>query len=203
MRCFLSTALSIAGAMAALAVSGQAQGPTYNLGRTPSADEVKALDISVGPAGKELPPGSGTAQQGARIFAQKCAVCHGPTGAEGPSLPNRWPYTDGIRRVPPLLGGEGTLASPNPVKTIGSFWPYATTIWDYIHRAMPPKGEGTLEADEVYALTALMLFWNDIIRENAVMDAQSLPKVQMPNRDGFIPAKPERWWKPGIPPGTP
>ena len=203
MRCFLSIVGALAALMTALATAGQAQGPAYHLGRTASADEVKAWDISVGPAGKELPAGSGTAQQGARIFAQKCAVCHGPTGAEGPSLPNRWPYTDGTRSVPPLLGGKGTLASPNPVKTIGSFWPYATTIWDYLNRAMPPKAEGTLQPDEVYALTALLLFWNGIIRENDVMDARSLPKVQMPNRDGFIPAKPERWWKPGIPPGTP
>lgn len=186
-----------------LAAAAWAQGPSYHLGRTPSANEVKSWDISVGPEGKELPPGRGTAQQGAKIFAQKCAVCHGPTGAEGPSLPNRWPYKYAVRKVPPLVGGKGTLASPDPVRTIGSFWPYATTIWDYINRGMPPKGEGTLKPDEVYALTALLLYWNGIVGENAVMDRQSLPKVRMPNRDGFVPAQPQRWWKPGIPPGLP
>ena len=86
------------------------------------------------------------------------------------------------------MGGKGTLASDHPVKTIGSYWPFATSVWDYINRAMPRDQEGTLTPDEVYAVTAFLLFRNDIIRENAVMDSKSLPKVQMPNRNGFIPA---------------
>ena len=176
-----------------------AQGPVYQLGRVPTAEEIQALNIDIPPSGKGLPQGSGTAKQGAEIFARKCAACHGTTGAEGPSLPNRWPYTDGIRSVPPLRGGEGTLDKPEPVRTIGSFWPFATTIFDYLHRAMPPKREGTLSANELYALTAFLLFQNRIIGEAHVIDAQSLPKVQMPNRNGFVPPKPERWWKPGIP----
>ena len=103
--------LRIVVAVMAAAVAAPAQGPTYRLGKTPSTEEVKAWDISISPQGRELPPGRGTAAEGAKIFAQKCAVCHGPTGAEGPSLPNRWPYTDGIRTVPPLVGGKGTLSA--------------------------------------------------------------------------------------------
>ncbi len=180
-------------------VAALAQGPTYQLGRPASPEEVQAWDISVGPSGKELPPGRGTVQEGAAIFAQKCVVCHGPTGAEGPSLPNRWPFSEGVRRVTPLRGGEGTLDDPDPVRTIGSFWPYATTIWDYINRAMPPTQEGSLSADEVYSLTAFLLHLNGIIEENTVIDAETLPRIRMPNHDGFVPETPQRWWEPGIP----
>ena len=197
MRC--SPSLLVPVMALAASVAARAQAPTYRLGRAPAAEELRAWDISISPEGKELPPGSGTVAEGAKIFAQKCAGCHGPTGAEGPSLPNQWPYKDGIRSVPPLLGGKGTLNTPTPVKTIGSFWAYATTLWDYINRAMPPKGEGTLKPDEVYALTAFLLRQNGIIQEGEVLDAKTLPKIQMPNRNGFVPAKPERWWKPGIP----
>jgi cytochrome c len=183
-------------------VAAWAQTPTYNRGRTPSAEEIRAWDISIGPEGKELPPGSGTAKQGAAIYAQKCAVCHGPIGAEGaspegeiagaPGAANLWPYSIiGPRAVRALVGGKGTLTTPNPVRTIGSFWQVATTIWDYINRAMPPKEEGTLSADAVYALTAFLLYRNDIIQENDVIDAKSLPKIQMPNRNGFVPPRPE------------
>ena len=181
-------------------VAALAQTSTHNLGRTPSAEEIRAWDISIGPEGKELPPGKGTAKEGAQLYAQKCAICHGPTGAESlPAAAGLWPYPAFIGRRPvrPLVGGKGTLASPNPLRTIGSFWPVATPLWDYINRAMPPKGEGTLRADEVYALTAFLLFRNDIIQETDVMDAQSLPKVQMPNRNGFVPPRPE--WNPREP----
>ena len=171
MRCFLS--LMLPAMVLAACTASLAQGPTYRLGRTPTAEEVRSWDIASGPSGRELPPGSGTAKDGAMLYAQKCAVCHGPTGAEGPAKP--------------LVGGEGTLKSPRPVKTVGSYWPFATTIWDYINRAMPPRQEGTLSADEVYALTAFLLFQSSIIQESDVMDAGSLPKVQMPNRNGFTP----------------
>ena len=187
MRCFnlLVPVMVVAACVAALG-----QTPTYNLGRAPSAEEIRAMGLIVGPEGKELQPGSGTAKQGAPIYAQKCAVCHGATGAEGQSLPgaaNLWPYSSVRQRlVPPLQGGKGTYNIPYPGRTIGIWWPYATTVWDYINRAMPPKGEGTLSADEVYALTALMLYWNDVIKEDDGMDAKTLPKVQMPNRNGFI-----------------
>jgi cytochrome c len=153
-----------------------AQAPTYNVGRSPTKEEIQAWDISIGPEGKELPQGSGTAKQGAEIYAKKCAACHGPT-AEGSQL------------APRLTGGKGTLNTPQPVRTIGSYWPFATTIWDYIDRAMPPGQGGSLNANEVYALTAFLLFRNDIVKESDVIDAKSLPKVQMPNRNGFVPAR--------------
>jgi S-disulfanyl-L-cysteine oxidoreductase SoxD len=159
-----------------------AQMPIYNLGRTPSAEETRAWDISIGPEGKELPPGKGTAEEGAKIYAQKCVACHGPTGKEANFL-------HGV-----LVGGKGTLASPAPLRTIGSYFPFATIVWDYINRAMPRGQEGTLKVDEVYALTAFLLYRNDIIKASDVMDAKSLPKVQMPNRNGFVPTRPG--WKP-------
>ena len=164
--------------------SALAQSPTYGVGSTPSAEEIRAWDISISPTGKELPPGRGTAKEGTPVFAQKCAVCHGATLAGGlaPTLlkakaePNVDPWQLG--RVLPIRS------------------PYATTVWDYINRAMPLNGEGTLTADEVYALTAFLLYKNDVISEDEVLDAQSLPKVKMPNREGFAPL-PD--WKPGTP----
>jgi cytochrome c len=154
-----------------------AQTPSYsNVGRAPTKEEIQAWDISIGPEGKELPPGSGTAKEGAEIFAKKCAACHGAT-AEGSPL------------GPRLLGGKGTINTPQPIRTIGSYWPFATTVWDYIHRAMPQGQGGSLGANEVYALTAFVLFRNDIVKESDVMDAKSLPKVQMPNRNGFVPLR--------------
>ena len=182
MRCFHSFLGPVTVLVASVAALAQA--PTYsNVGRTPTAEEIRAWDIAVGPSGKELPLGRGTAQKGAKIYAQKCVLCHGPTGAEGLIGPLN-------RR---LVGGQGTLTSPEPVRTIRSFWAFATTIWDFINRAMPQKEEGSLSADEVYALTAFLLFQNGIITETDVMDAQSLLKVPMPNRDGYVPPRPE--WK--------
>ena len=180
--------------MALAACAGAlAQTPTYNRGRTPNEEEIRAWDIAIGPAGKELPPGSGTAAEGAKIYAQQCAYCHGPTGAEGPSLPgsaNLWPYSFMSERpVPSLVGGKGTLQGLRR-------YPFATTIWDYVNRAMPPNEKGSLSADEVYALTAFLLYQNDIIQESDVIDAKSLPKIQMPNRNGFVlPPWPD-WWTP-------
>ena len=164
--------------------SALAQGLTYGVGSTPSEEEIRAWDISISPTGEELPPGRGTAKEGAPVFAQKCAVCHGATGAGGlaPTLlkakaePNVDPWELG--RVLPIRS------------------PYATTVWDYINRAMPLNAEGTLTADEVYALTAFLLYKNDVVPEDELLDAQSLPKVKMPNRENFAPL-PE--WKPGKP----
>jgi len=184
MRCFRNL-LVLVTALAAC-VAALAQTPTYNLGRTPSAEEIQAWDLLVGWEGKELPPGSGTAQEGAKLYAQKCAACHGPTGAEGsPPPPGQ------MRPSPRLVGGRGTLNTPKPVKTVGSFWPFAPVVWDYINRAMPRGQEGSLRPNEVYALTAFLLYRNGIIQESEVLDAQSLPKIQMPNRNGFVPARPE------------
>lgn len=150
-----------------------AQSPTYGVGRPPTPDEIKAWDIAISPDGKELPPGRGTAADGKAPYDRRCATCHGPTGKEGPN--------------DLLAGGRGTLATTKPLKTVGSFWPYATTVWDYINRAMPYDLPGTLSADEVYAITAYVLYLNGIIGERNVIDRSTLPKIRMPNRDGFVP----------------
>ncbi len=154
------------------------QGRTYQMGSTPSEEELKARDIAISPDGKELPPGSGTAKDGSTVFAQKCAACHGPNGSGG-----------GLTR------GIVPLGNAKPVKLPISLVPYATTVWDFINRAMPQSKPGSLTANEVYAATAFVLYRNDIIKETDVLDANSLPKVRMPNRDNFIPAQPG--WKPG------
>ena len=166
----LIVAAVLSGVLPALA---WAQSPSYGLGRTPTAAEMKAWDIAIGPDGKELPPGRGTAQAGQNIYLEKCAACHSESGTEGPQ--------------DVLVGGQGSLATDKPVKTIGSYWPYATTIYDYVQRAMPFYEPGSLKADEVYAVTAYLLYLNGIISEQDVIDAQTLPKVQMPNRKGFRP----------------
>lgn len=173
MRCSYKF-LALVALLAAWAAA-RAQAPDYkNIGRAPTAEEIQAWDDAIGPAGKELPPGSGTAKEGGEIFANRCAACHGPT-AEGTAL------------APRLVGGKGTLNTPKPVQTIGSYWAFATTIFDFIRRAMPRGEEGSLSPDQVYALTAFLLYKNDVIQEADVIDAKTLPKVRMPNRDGFIP----------------
>src|SRR5215470_12432079 len=147
-----------------------AQSPKYGVGRPATPEEVKSWDISIPPDGTGLPEGSGTAVQGKEVYASKCAKCHGGQGQGGDEGP--------------LVGGQGTLRTLKPV---GSFWPYATTLFDYTRRAMPFKQPGTLTANQVYAVVAHVLFLNGIIGENAVMDAKSLPQVKMPNRGGFVP----------------
>ncbi|MGE0827113.1 MAG: c-type cytochrome [Candidatus Binatia bacterium] len=156
-----------------LASLGWSQDRTYGFGRTPTEAEISAWDSAIGPDGKELPAGKGTAAEGKLLYQQKCAACHGETGTEGPQ--------------DKLVGGRGTLATEKPLKTIGSYWPYATTIYDYVQRAMPLPQPGSLTANETYALTAYLLYLNGIISEQVVIDAQTLPHVQMPNRYGFIP----------------
>lgn len=183
--------------LALLACGGAAvaQGPTYKLGRTPTEAEVHAWNHAVGPEGKELPDGSGTAVEGAKIYAAKCAYCHGQN-AEG-----KFPF-------PRLAGGVGTLTNPTPVKSSGSYLPYATTIWDFIDRAMPRDAEGTLRPDEIYAVTAFILFKSEIVKETDVLDKRTLVEVRMPNRDGFFPDPPqskpdsERGWLPYWKPGS-
>lgn len=161
---------------AAAALSAQAPGelrqPRYGVGRPPTPEEIRELGSAIAPDGTGLPAGAGTASAGRELFAAQCARCHGPTG-EGDVGPK-------------LVGGQGTLRSPRPLKTVGSFWPYATTLWDYVDRAMPFDRPGLLKPPEVYAAVAYVLNLNGIIEEDRVMDATSLPKVKMPNRDGFV-----------------
>jgi cytochrome c len=151
---------------------------TPNLGRVASPSEVAAWDVSIPPDGTGLPPGRGTSGQGAIVYEQKCQSCHGERGAGQPN--DR------------LVGGHGTLASNSPVRTVGSYWPYATTVFDYVRRAMPYTQSHSLSDDEVYAVTAYLLHLNGIIGESDVMNAETLPKVKMPNRDQFILAYPTK-----------
>ncbi len=144
----------------------------YGLGRSATDEEIRSWNIDVSPTGEGLPPGQGTVKQGAQVYAGKCSACHGLTGVEGPK--------------DKLVGGRNTLATQKPIRTIGSYWPYATTLYDYIHRAMPFDAPQSLTPDEIYSVIAWLLFQNKIISEDAVIDAQTLPKVQMPNRNGFI-----------------
>lgn len=175
MRSPFKLAAPILAFVACACIPALAQTPDYKgVGRTPTADEIKAMDIAVGIDGKELPSGSGTAKLGAPIFAAKCAVCHGES-------------QEGSAQAPALVGGKGTLTSMHPKMTVGSYWPFATTIFDYIRRAMPRYQEGSLKPDEVYSLTAFILYRNDIVKEDDVINAETLPKIKMPNRDGFIP----------------
>jgi S-disulfanyl-L-cysteine oxidoreductase SoxD len=144
-----------------------------DFGRPATPAEIKLWDIDVAPDGKGLPVGGGTVAQGKQIFADNCAACHGDNGQGG--IKDR------------LAGGQGTLASGAPVKTVGSFWPYATTLYDYIHRAMPYPTPGSLSTDDTYAVTAYILSLNGIVPPDGKVDKDSLPKIKMPNRDGFIP----------------
>ncbi len=167
-----------------LGASAVAQSPTYGVGRTPTPEEIRAADISIGPTGEELPPGRGTAKDGARLYRAKgCAGCHGAAGVGGsaPLLKSK-------------LGPEVDLWARGRILPLRS--PFATTVWDYINRAMPLNAEGTLTADEVYALTAYLLFLNDIVKEDDTLDAMSLPKVKMPIGDKYA-SLPE--WKPRTP----
>jgi cytochrome c len=154
------------------AAAAHAEGP--NLGRAATPDEIAAWDISVGPDGAGLPPGRGTPKEGEAVYAAKCIACHGEKGAGKPN--------------DALAGGIGTLAGEAPpVKTVGSFWPYATTLFDYVRRAMPYPEPKSLSDAEVYAVAAYILHLNGIIGADDAMDAETLPKVRMPNRDGFVP----------------
>jgi cytochrome c len=164
-----------AGARAAASRSALlARGAAPRLGRHATAAEIAALDIDVAPDGAGLPPGSGSVAEGAAVYAAHCAHCHGATGEGGPA--DR------------LTGGVGSLAGPKPILTTGSFWPYATTLFDYLRRAMPYDAPGTLADAEVYALTAFLLERSHIVDPATRLDAATLSGVRMPNRDGFEPA---------------
>jgi len=146
---------------------------SYGLGRAANEEEMRAWNIDVSGSGEGLPAGRGTVKQGTDVYAAKCAMCHGPTGTEGPK--------------DKLVDGHNTLATPKPFKTVGSYWPYAPTLYDYIYRAMPFTEPQSLTPDEVYSVIAWLLYQNKIVQEDAVIDARTLPLVRMPNREGFIP----------------
>ena len=159
---------------AAAVVHAQQQPQRFGIGRPATDADIKAEAIDIGPDGAGLPPGKGTAAEGATVYAAKCAQCHGKTGKEGPNdvLVGRGPFPSG--------------ADTTSRRTIGNYWPYPTTVFDYIRRAMPAPAPGTLKDDDTYALTAFLLAENEIIPKDAVMDATTLPKVVMPARDKFV-----------------
>jgi len=176
-------AVAIVSVMAGASIVA-AEMPTYGVGRAPTAEEIKAWDLTIPPDGRGLPPGSGTAAIGKGVFEEKCAPCHGPN-ADDPKyrlLVGRFrPLTAAQlpESVDPFVGGK-------PVLTIGNYWQYATTLWSYIRRSQPFDEPGVLSADQVYAVTAYLLYLNGIVGEQDVLDAKSLPQIKMPNRDGFV-----------------
>jgi cytochrome c len=166
-KAVLASAILFAGAASA------GEKPLYGYGTTPTAEEIANWDIDVrGSDGKGLPPGKGSVDQGAEVFADQCAACHGTFG-------------EGVDRWPKLAGGEGTLTADRPEPTVGSYWPFAPTLYDYINRSMPFPAPRTLTPDQVYALTAYILNLNNIVPGDFVADKDSLPKVKMPNHDHF------------------
>jgi S-disulfanyl-L-cysteine oxidoreductase SoxD len=189
MRCSLNLLVSVM--VLAAPAATLAQSPKLGVGTPLSQDEIRGFDFMIGPQGKELPPGQGTAKEGAAVFAKRCEVCHGQNGERGV-----------LRRL--VLGSPGKpFRGPfkDSEKDSVAYYPYATIAWDYINRAMPVPQPGSLSHDEVYAVVAFLLYRNGIIQETDVMDAKSLPKVEMPNRNGFVPALPvyppepkPSWW---------
>jgi mono/diheme cytochrome c family protein len=167
--------LAVSAAMVlAMVMAAPTFAQTPRLGQPIAPNDIAPWDISIGPDGAGLPPGRGTATQGEAVYVAKCQACHGEKGAGTPN--------------DALVGGTGSLASGKvPLKTVGSYWPYATTLFDYVRRAMPFQETKSLTNDEVYAVSAYILNLSGIIGPSDLLDAQSLPKIRMPNRDGFIP----------------
>jgi hypothetical protein len=155
----------------ACATSAQAQGP-YGIGRSATPPEIAGWNIDIDRYGNNLPPGTGSVSHGREVFDQQCAACHGAKGEGGV----------GDR----LVGGQGTLATPVPVKTVGSFWPYAPTLFDYIRRAMPQNAPESLSNDDVYAVSAYILHLNGLLPAEATLDAGTLSAIKMPNRNMFV-----------------
>ena len=145
----------------------------YGYGKDASAEEIAGWNIDVRPDGLGLPPGSGTPEDGEMLYEDQCAICHGSFG-------------EGVGRNPVLAGGEGTLTESRPEKTVGSYWPYASTLWDYIHRAMPFAEPESLTDDEVYAISAYVLYLNDLVEYDFVLSQDNLASIEMPNKDGFF-----------------
>ena len=186
-------ALLIAAALAAFAVPDPARAQGYpskcDFGTPASTQDIAAVAIAIAPDGKGLPAGKGDYAAGKRVYETACAACHGADLRGVVGLPNM-PAGPALR----LTGGRGTLNTANPLMTVESYWPYATTLFDYVRRAMPFQAPGSLSADEIYAVVAYILAEGKVIDKTTVLDAQRLARVQMPNRDGFIPdPRPERF----------
>ena len=167
MRRFSLLAIALAAA-----VTVAAQTPSPDVGRPATPDDIRNLGAAIAPDGNGLPEGSGSVSAGRGVFALRCTKCHGDKaqGDIGPAL----------------VGGRGTLATARPLKTVGSFWPYATTLFDYVRRAMPLNESKSLRDEEVYAVVAYILLLNGVTGESDTIDAHTLPAVRMPNRDGFV-----------------
>lgn len=163
----------LAGAALICLISGSAHAGDYGLGREALPEEIAAWDIDVRPDGQGLPKGGATAHEGEVIFAEQCAACHGD-------------FAEGIDRWPELAGGHGSLPTENPVKTVGSYWPYASTVYDYIRRAMPFGYAQSLTPDEIYAVTAYILNMNDVIDEDFVLSDETFTSIELPNQDNFV-----------------
>lgn len=164
----------LAGLMPQLTMGTDAKAAAYGVGTSVTSEQIAALDITILPDGRGLPVGKGSVQRGMTVYAANCARCHGPDG-------------EGSKDYPRLVGGRGTLSAGEPILTVGSYWPYATTVWDYVRRAMPYDRPGSLSPDDIYAVVAYLLFRNGIVREDATLDERTLPEVMMPNRNGFDP----------------
>lgn len=166
----LALVLVVAG-LAGISPGEAGQG--FGLGRAATPDEIAGWDIDVRPDGQGLPPGRGSAIDGEEVYLERCAACHGE-------------FAEGAGRYPVLIGGEDSLASHDPVKTIGSYWPYASTLFDYIYRAMPFGEAQTLTADEAYGITAFLLSANDLVDDDLELNQDNLADIELPNQDGFI-----------------
>src|ERR1700754_5152501 len=162
---------ALAVAMLLCAARAEAQGP-YGIGRAATPAEIAGWNLDVGGDGSSLPPGSGSGRHGREIFDQQCAACHGAKGEGG--IGDR------------LAGGQGTLATPKPVRTVGSYWPYAPTLFDYIRRAMPQSAPQSLSSEDVYAVSAYILNLNGLLSADATLDAGTLRAIKMPNRSMFV-----------------
>lgn len=169
---FPSVPFLLLGAALALGAAPAFAGK-FNLGRVAKSEEVRAWDIDVRPDGKGLPEGKGTVAEGDKIFQEQCAVCHGD-------------FAEGLDRGPPLAGGQGTLKSERPEKTIGSYWPYLSTVYDYVHRAMPFGNAQSLTPDQTYAIVAYLLYMNDVVGDEFELSNENFTDVRLPNEENFI-----------------
>jgi mono/diheme cytochrome c family protein len=172
-RLLASLVVAVAGCWGAVSIAQTTPAAArYGIGQVATPAQIRSWDIDVSPDGGNLPAGSGTVAQGKAVYAAQCAACHGAQGQGG--LGDR------------LVGGAGTLAGAAPVKTVGSFWPYATTLFDYIRRAMPFNAPQSLSDADVYAVSGYLLYLNGLVDERSVIDAKTLVRLKMPNRDGFV-----------------